>query len=437
MTHDLKHLVKKKRFRLPFLRSNSPVRSRLLVETRLRQRALRIILPALALMLAAWPVRSLVRGNSTAFHPQPKREYLKSLDSNQSLRLCSDSLSSCRISDGKLTASTPDGGVISYCIDPTLQSRVRKVMEENRVPYAAFVAIEPKTGRVLALEGYSFLNASWGENSCFGIYPMASLFKMVTAAAAFEQRKAGPETMVAFAGKNTSENPKYWTPGRRAQQVNLSVAMGKSINPVFGRLASDFVGKDYLMTMTDRFGFNQALFPGTQVTPSTAPVPTTDAELKLMGAGLGREVKISPFHVALIMSALANDGMMPQPVLADRIVNGRGETVQAGGGGEGRRVLSPEIARQLGQALSLTVKSGTSRKAFHDRRGRMKLASIDIAAKTGSINGKNPDGHYSWFAAYAPAKDPQIALAALVVNDGKWKIKASNLGEQALEAYFQ
>jgi peptidoglycan glycosyltransferase len=87
--------------------------------------------------------------------------------------------------------------------------------------------------------------------------------------------------------------------------------------------------------------------------------------------------------------------------------------------------------------MSTTVNSGTSRKAFHDRQGRPKLASINICAKTGSINGKEPEGRYTWFAAYAPAEDPKIALVALVINQDKWKIKASYLGEQALEAFFK
>jgi cell division protein FtsI/penicillin-binding protein 2 len=87
--------------------------------------------------------------------------------------------------------------------------------------------------------------------------------------------------------------------------------------------------------------------------------------------------------------------------------------------------------------LATTVQSGTSRRAFHDRRGRRMLASVSIAAKTGSIDGTDPAGHYSWFAAYAPMEDPQIALAALVVNGNKWRIKATSVGEQALEAFFR
>ena len=65
------------------------------------------------------------------------------------------------------------------------------------------------------------------------------------------------------------------------------------------------------------------------------------------------------------------------------------------------------------------------------------FAGVDIAAKTGSIDGKDPSGQYSWFAAYAPMEDPQIALIALVVNQGKWNVKAANVGEKALEAFFR
>jgi cell division protein FtsI/penicillin-binding protein 2 len=86
--------------------------------------------------------------------------------------------------------------------------------------------------------------------------------------------------------------------------------------------------------------------------------------------------------------------------------------------------------------LSSTVTSGTSRRAFHDRQGRPRL-DVDIAAKTGSINGTDPKGHYSWFAAFAPAHSPRIALVALVINQDKWKVKASYVGEQALEEFFR
>jgi cell division protein FtsI/penicillin-binding protein 2 len=61
---------------------------------------------------------------------------------------------------------------------------------------------------------------------------------------------------------------------------------------------------------------------------------------------------------------------------------------------------------------------------------------VPIAAKTGSIDGSDPRGHYSWFAAFAPAQNPRIALVALVINQDKWRIKSAQVGEQALEEFF-
>lgn len=398
----------------------------------------------MAILLAAYPVASLLFATKNAISsvkkapPQPVKTF-STLDPFQSFQLASEALSNVHLNGGHFTATLPDGGTILYALDQDLQERVKKVMATNQVPYGAFVAIEPKTGRILALAGFSTLDPSWVQNSCFGLYPMASLFKIITAAAALEDKKVSPDTMFAYNGKLTSVNPKYWyvKPGRHNQEMSLATAMGKSVNPVFGRLASDVVGRDSIMSCAERFGFNQALLPGTCVPTSKAETPRSDTELKLMGAGLGREVKVSPFHAALMMAAIANEGVMMTPALAQEIKNGKGETIFNMKPRIERRMVAPEIAGQLAKMLSTSVNSGTSRKAFHDRHGRPKLASIDIAAKTGSIDGKSPAGHYSWFAAYAPIKDPQIAIVALIVNQEKWKIKASYLGEQALEAFFK
>ncbi len=448
---DLKHISKKKRLtRLNVSkRDGEPSRDphRSLIESRSDRKRLRVVLPIIALLLAAYPAFHLlvsaknalssVKKNAAATANKP--EPYKDLDTWQSFRLAADVLPASRFEADQLLAPLPDGGTVVYSIDETLQQRVTRVMEEYKVPYGVFVAIEPKTGRVLALVGHSTLDPSWEKNACYNLYPMASLFKIITATAALEQKKVSPDTVFAFNGKLTSENPKYWgvTTRRKGQEMPLAVAMGKSVNPVFGRLASDVVGKDSLVSCAERFGFNQSLFPGTPVTPSRAAIPHTNDELRLMGAGLGREVKISPIHVAAVMAAIANDGVMMAPSLAQEIRNGRGERVFVQKPQQLKRLVAPETTGQLARMLSTTVNSGTSRKAFHDRRGRPMLASVNIAAKTGSIDGKDPAGHYSWFAAYAPIEDPQIALVALVINQNTWRIKATHVGEKALEAFFK
>ena len=434
-----------KRNRKPRNLLRKPVEQRDTSPSRVRQ--LRIILPLIAVLLVVYPVasylmagvkssiRSLDRKSIASSVPTAKSAY----DSNSTFALAAGLLDRTRQDKEKVVASLPDGGTVVYSLDEGLQERISRLLDQFKVPYGAFVAVEPKTGRVLALVGRSSMDRAWERRGPYEIYPMASLFKIVTATAALEQKKVSPDTVVAFRGKLTSENPRYWEvgPRQRGQEMSLTTAMGKSVNPVFGKLASDVVGREFIMTCAEQMGFNQILFPGSCVTPSRATVPQNDHDLKLMGAGLGREVKISPVHAAALIGAVANGGIMMTPSLAQEIRNGKGEVVYTSKAQPLRRLMSPDTASQLAKMLSTTVNSGTSRKAFHGWHGRPKFRDISVAAKTGSIDGKNPDGHYSWFAAYAPINDPQIALVALIINQDKWKIKASYVGEQALEAFFK
>lgn len=337
-----------------------------------------------------------------------------------------------------LIATTPAGDTLHYSIQLGLQKRVYDFMAANKVPYGVFVAIEPDTGRILAMTSYSSISPDWQPHSYFDIYPMASLFKIVTASAALENKKINPDTVVEFRGNFTSENPRYWeiSPRGRNNKMDLTLAMGKSINPVYGRLAADIAGKDSIMKSVEQFGFNQTILPGTPVKESRAGEPVSNHGLMRMGAGLDHDVKISPLHAAVIMAAIANQGVMMQPALTDKVVDSNGRIRENHTPRNLRQLVSPETASSLTRMLSTTVTNGTSRRAFHDRRGRPFL-NLDIAAKTGSINGTDPRGHHSWFAAYAPAANPKIALVALVINHDKWKIKSSHVGEQALEEFFK
>jgi len=136
------------------------------------------------------------------------------------------------------------------------------------------------------------------------------------------------------------------------------------------------------------------------------------------------------------MSAIANGGTMMVPGLTSSIIDEQGIEKELFTPRELRRLVTPETSASLTRMLSSTVLTGTSRKAFHDRRGR-PLVDVSIAAKTGSINGTDPKGHYTWFAAFAPIQNPRSALFALVINPDKWKVKASQVGEQALEEFFK
>jgi len=337
-----------------------------------------------------------------------------------------------------LSARTGNGDTINYSIMPELQRTAHDFMAGYKVPYGVFVAIDPRTGRILAMTSYSSVDPSWSARAYYDTFPMASLFKIVTASAALENRRINPQTVVSFRGRAGSENPRYWEPSPKGRNnaMDVTCAMGKSVNPVYGKIAADVAGKTSLMECAGKFGFNQPLLPGTSLKESRVSDPADHRGLMLMGAGLDHDVRISPLHAASMIAAIANNGVMMVPRLADSVTSASGVVKGAQQPRELRRIVSSETAGALTRMLSTTVTTGTSRKAFRDRRGRPRL-HVDVAAKTGSINGNDPKGYYSWFAAYAPAAKPEIAVVALVINHDKWRIKSSQVGEQALQVFFR
>lgn len=458
---DLKHLSKRKPtgsglFGNTFqnrrlAHTNEPVRPRLQLPTGKRLKHLKLTLLFIAIVLALAPLcfMALHQAKPTVAHinkwftsltsSTPKKaEAAKPPVSISSFALSSALLASADLNTANISATSPEGFTYNYTIQGDLQRRVYDYLAKNRVPYGIFVAIEPSSGRILGLTSYSSIDPEWPKRSAYELYPMASLFKIITASAALESRKITPESVIEFRGNSYSENPRYWdaSPRGRNNRMDVTYAMGKSINPVYGRVASDIAGKTSVMASVARFGFNQELLPGIPAKHSQAGEPASDHALRLMGAGLDHDVKISPLHAAVIMSAIANGGKMMAPGLTSSIIDNRGVEKELFSPREIRQLVTPETSSALTRMLSSTVLTGTSRKAFHDRRGRL-LVDVPIAAKTGSINGTDPKGHYSWFAAFAPIQNPRIALVALVINPDKWKVKASQVGEQALEEFFK
>lgn len=343
------------------------------------------------------------------------------------------------ITGDRLTASTTDGMQYTYSIDPELQKRVSSFMRTANPPYAVFIAMEPATGRILSMTSHSSLDSSWFREGPYLTFPMASLFKMITATAALEQQKINPGTVISFRGRLVSESPRQWDPSPKHPNISMDVttAMGKSVNPIYGRIASDFLGRDALHQTCNRFGFNKDLFsPEVPVFRSQARLPEGVEALRLQGCGLDHDLKVSPLHALAIVSALGNKGVMVEPRLLDKLAK-KGKELPVPAAKTISQVTTPETAHQVTQMLLTAVTSGTSRKAFNTPQGRKLKKDVKIAAKTGSIDGDNPKGHYSWFAAYAPADQPRIAVVALVINGDRWKIKATQLGEVALTTYLK
>jgi peptidoglycan glycosyltransferase len=148
-------------------------------------------------------------------------------------------------------------------------------------------------------------------------------------------------------------------------------------------------------------------------------------------------------------AAVANAGEMPAPRLVERAADAAGRPLPMSRR-PARRVLAPEVAREVGRMMELTTTMGTARIAFQDRKGHPYLP-VEVAGKTGTLFYRGrpddpalpaavlPDGGflgYSWFVGYAPARQPRIAFAVVIGNPREWKIKATFVARRMIAEYL-
>jgi cell division protein FtsI/penicillin-binding protein 2 len=98
------------------------------------------------------------------------------------------------------------------------------------------------------------------------------------------------------------------------------------------------------------------------------------------------------------------------------------------------RIVDERVAEALGAMMRQTVTRGTAQKAF--ARPPRELRGVSVAGKTGSLNEQRPFRDHTWFVGYAPAEDPQVVVASLVVNGPIWRVRAPWVAREALAAFF-
>ena len=346
--------------------------------------------------------------------------------------------------DLSIARPSPDGWVVPrrdgtravLTIDDELQSYLRSLFNRYEVPTGAVVAIEPKSGRVLAYVGYEAAKGDSPSVLTDPDPPAASVFKLVTTSALLD---AGVKstTSVCYGGgmRNLVQADLIDNPKRDQWCATLAEALGYSINAIFAKLADRYVSEDRMTRYVSAFGFGQHLPFDLPTEPSPVDVPDSRLERARMAAGFWHS-QLSPLHAALLASTIANDGQMPYAAIVDRIETRTGEMLYEHTPRTFRQVLPRHTARAAGEMMTRTVTHGTAKKAFWDSRGRPFLPGIEVAGKTGTLSRYNPQRTYNWWVGYAPVDDPKIAVAALVVNEPKWRIKASYVAREALRKYL-
>jgi penicillin-binding protein A len=337
-----------------------------------------------------------------------------------------------RLEGERFVSDLPAGRRAELTLEHGLQAHVTALLRNYAVPYAALVALDPATGRVLAYVSHSTANPDAGDLARDPSPPAASVFKVVTSAALVDAGVA-PSTQVCYGGgaSRLLASDLLDDPRRDRACATLSDAMAGSINAVFAKLSDRNLDANGIDRYAQAFGFGHALPFDVPTRPSPAEVPGDRLERARTAAGFWH-MHMSPLHGALIAATIANGGSMSRPFMVQRVLDANGQVEYAATPEAFRQVISRATAKTVGQMMLGTVSRGTARSAFHDTRGRPFLPGVAVAGKTGSLSSERPYRAYSWWIGYAPEAAPEIALAALVVNTPKWRIKASYLAREAL-----
>ena len=309
-----------------------------------------------------------------------------------------------------------------------LQKHLERTLARHPTQAASVVALDPTDGRVLALVG--------GETAFDASAPAASVFKVITASALVD-RGYHAKSRACYGGGSRGLSARDLVDDKKRDRwcATLADAMGLSINTVFAKFADRSLDRATVKQYVDAFAFSQRLPYDIDTTPSAADVPGQRLERARMSAGFWHSY-MSPMHGALIAATIANDGAMPRAALLERVTDRSGATLHRRRASTFRQVIPAATANSVANMMTKTISQGTARRAFHDKTGRPFVPGVKIAAKTGSLSRSNPYRGYTWWVGFAPVDNPQIAVAALVVNGPKWHIKASYLARQAMAYHF-
>jgi cell division protein FtsI/penicillin-binding protein 2 len=335
---------------------------------------------------------------------------------------------------GRVYFTDSSGKEILLTLDSELQRSAEDLLAHYRPPYGAIVAIQPNTGRILAMAGSSRFGIKGEELLGRATFPAASLFKVITGAAAVEKAGLRSGSQIAFRGGNYTLSQWNYQPDPKTdkRRMALGEAMGLSCNGVFARVGLGYLRAAHLEEYAERFGFHIPLVSDFPVQRSAFDTGVSDYELARTAAGF-RGAKISPVHAAAVAATVANGGVLLKPYLIDEVRAGsegllyRGESEPLG------RAISRETALELTEMMLSTTTIGTARRHFKPLQIFQK---VKVAGKTGTLSGDNPEGLYLWFIGFAPADNPEIAVAALTIDRGGSRIAASGLASLFLERHF-
>ena len=338
------------------------------------------------------------------------------------------------------------GNDVELTLDPELQRIAYDGLASSSTGRGAAVALNPKNGEILSLVSYPSFDPNdiddnfeeLAEDPSFplvnratqGLYPPGSTFKVITTAAALE---AGVKPSDRYRDNGTYETPGYTVynyRGREYGQQTFEQALANSVNTIFARIGYEDVGAEALAQKAEAFGFYDPYEDfALPVAPSFFnPPPEQWDQGNVAQTSFGQQtVSSTVFEMANVAGAIANGGTMMEPRLVREVRSPDGVIIDKPTSRAHSRPMDGETAGTLTDMMEEAVTQVESGAA---------IPGVKVAGKTGTAEAPGEELH-SWFISFAPADDPEIAVAVMVENGQEGYKQALPIARRLMEAQLR
>ena len=339
------------------------------------------------------------------------------------------------------------GNSLITTLDTELQKVASNALGDRK---GSVVALNPKTGEILAMVSkptynpndlksvMEYANSGNDKNATLlnraldGKYPPGSTFKTITLASTLQNDPTALTRTFNDNGKITFADGSYLpnAGGAAYGQIDLKKAFQVSSNVAFGELAME-LGNEKLRTTAEDFGFNKRI-PAIGVDIGKSEFPRLESyEIgSIARSGIGQSsILATPMQMALVAATVANDGVMMQPKLVNKVVDPEGNVVD--------KIQDKELSTVITTEDSTTIKNYMKNIVDSNLSKWPSFRGTNAGGKTGTAEYNNPDGTeaipHGWFIGLAPAENPQIAIAVIVENGGSGASSAAVVASKVVK----
>jgi penicillin-binding protein A len=363
-----------------------------------------------------------------------------------------------------ITGKTTKGATVEVTVNSKAQDAAWSALQQLGKP-GAVVALNPKTGAVLAMASYpSFdpnelavhdgtqLNKVDNQlladktqpllnRALQGTYPPGSTFKIVTSSSLLTQ---SPNTTINTSVDSPTQltlpqtthvltNDQGEACGNGSGQAPLITAFAQSCDTTFGKIGMQ-LGGQALNDMAEKFGMNDAnLNIPLPVAQSNYVIPPSQALTAFSAIGQFSDT-VTPLQEAMFAAAVANGGTLMKPYLVQQVTASDLSTVQGASQSVLSQAVSSSVASSVGQMMLAVVQQpeGTA-YAFRQSVTGIQIAGKTGTAETGIVTGLD-DAAFTCFAPYA---NPDIAVGVIIQGGGYGAAAAAPIAVQVIKAYQQ